>query len=319
MRSKVTYWLAILLFAVAAVWWGVILIRQYGERQIKRIATAPTDVPPREYGSTSAKVQIQSSIPMGAGCQAAGLQLLTKLAKEEPERVHVVIYDIHSKAAREAGMAGCSSIEVNGQTQFKVQRGGREVDVVFRQAPDERGSGFHSTDLVRVADAELRRAYGSGLKADGVLATLDEVDREIDAGLARPETLAKPIQQFGPASAPVHVVAYWPLGQASSPQFLAGVGRLRSLSGEYGDGLSIELVRADSAEGQKRAGADKVQPPAVLINGSPTHTFNEDGKERTVTFYGTTGLPEAGDDTDSDVEAAIREVADAAAKSPAAK
>lgn len=317
LRKKITYWLAIVLFSVAAVWWAKILARQYLERQKRALATRVLTTPPREYGSKSAKVNIVAVFPMGTQCHQNARRILVKLAKEEPERVHVVLADLHSEAGHKLGRSGCAEVLINGKDSFKVERGERTVDVIFHEAPDGPGCAYYSTDLIRAAHEELKQQYGSGLDPDGVLAQLDDFDRDVAAGLPGPGDYPEAVENYGPEDAPVTVAAYLPLVQAGSSAFLAAAERLRNISRELDERVRLIIVKVDTPEGRERVLADRVQPPAVLVNGSATHRVTVNGKETEVTFYGGRGLPTSPDDSSSELEAVIRAAVAEAASEPA--
>ncbi len=240
-------------------------------------------------GSPDAKVKVAAVVPMGVDCHMQTLAVLREIAKAEPKRVRVEMYDMNSpegqKVLAKHGVH-CASVFVNGKSEFIVKVNGVEKHIVCQKKPNVPGAYF-STDLIEVVHQELQRQYKKGfdpktlqklrVKGNQILG----VQGGIPFGFAITGT-PPPSEPTG-KKAKVVVEVLMPGQQAPIHTLFANtVETLNALKKRYGDALGVQVYPLMTPEGQAKLRALKLSGPAVVINGKTTHQITEPGKGKRV-------------------------------------
>lgn len=103
--------------------------------------------PAVEMGPKNAPIKIEASLPLSKHCHDATAMALQEAAKAHPDRVYLKIVE---------GMP--AMVKINGQTDFKLDRGGQMADVKLAY---QEGGAYQVADLKPLIEAELAKASGS--------------------------------------------------------------------------------------------------------------------------------------------------------------
>lgn len=228
-------------------------------------------------GNPDAKVRVVAVVPLGVECHMQTIQILQEIAKADPKRVRVEIYDMNSsKGQQELASHGvhCASVFVNGKNQWKIKQDGKERTVICMRKPNDPMSTYNSTDLIEVVHQEMARQYGKGFEP-AVLQRLRVRGQQIVSGVAATPLLSEPTK--GKPKVVVEVLT--PSRQASIYTFFAdAIEQLQALKKQYGDALSVRVYSLATREGQSRLQALRLTGPAIVINGKTVHELSEPGK-----------------------------------------
>ncbi len=235
----------------------------------------------QQWGSPDAKVKIEAVAPP-SDCQLPTLRMLHAIAKADPKRIRVEIYNMNSQAGQQVSSKYgkfCAAVYINGKTQFTLTSNGQTRQVICEKSP---GMSYQPTDLIEIVHQELKKAYGKGFD-DATLKKLREEGRRIMTGSAPPgEEMVSP-------EAKVTVEVLTPMQQAPIYNLFAStIRRLEQLKEKHGKDLSVVVIALSTYEGQKRMQALNLTGPAVVINGKTVHEIPgpNNTKQRIITAYG---------------------------------
>lgn len=240
-------------------------------------------------GPANAKVQVIAVVPMGVECHMQTIEVLREIAKADPKRVRVEIYDMNSSQGQQVlGKHGvhCATVFVNDKFEFKVKVNGTEKYIVCQKKPNVPGAYF-STDLIEIVHQELQKHYKKGFDPK-TLQKLRTRGKQIlgfqsgtPGGFAVMGTPIPPEPTGKKAKVIVEVLM--PGRQAPFYTLFANtVETLKALKKRHGDALNVQIYSLMTSEGQAKLRALKVSGPAVIINGKTTHQIAEPGKGKQV-------------------------------------
>jgi hypothetical protein len=123
-----------------------------------------------DIGSPNAKLLVKLLVPLGTDCHQQTAELLQRLAKSEPDRLRVQIFDYH----RPEGVAEtnrerlkCATVLVNNRYEFMIGTGAQKRKVSFMHKPNTAESLYSSEDVVVVVQQEIARLYPPPKPAGG--------------------------------------------------------------------------------------------------------------------------------------------------------
>ena len=125
----------------------------------------PGENPSLDLGSPSAKVLVKFFAPLYADCHRKTADLLRGIAEQEPDKVHLQIFDVSDRsnpAARQEMMRErltCATVLVNNRYEFTLKRDGQERAVQLFHKPNEPNSSYNSEDALAVVQQEIARLY----------------------------------------------------------------------------------------------------------------------------------------------------------------
>lgn len=231
-------------------------------------------------GAPEAKVKIVAILPP-SDCQAPTLRVFDEIAKAEPKRVRVEIYDMGSpkgiQILQQYG-ATCASIFINGKKDFTLTSGGQTRRVICEKSP---GMSYQSTDLIEIVHMELKRLYGKGFD-EKTLKSLRGKGKQVFSGEHGISEMTSP-----KAKVTVEVIA--PSQRAPVyPLFAETIRVLERMKGKFGEDLSVAIYLVVTADGQKRMQELKINGPAVVINGKTVHEIPgpKKTKRKIITAFG---------------------------------
>jgi hypothetical protein len=115
-----------------------------------------------DIGPASAKVLVKMLAPLESECHQQTAALLQELAKSEPDRLRVQIFDFY----KPAGVAEsnrerlhCATVLVNNRYEFTIKIGDQQRKVSFMHRPNTTRSLYNSDDVVAVVRQEIARLY----------------------------------------------------------------------------------------------------------------------------------------------------------------
>lgn len=234
-------------------------------------------------GSPEAKVKVVAVVPLSVECHSATVQVLREIAKAEPKRVRVEVYDMGSPQGQEflaRHNAHCASVFVNGQCDFTIKVDGKEKEIHCQRQPNTPMSPYNSTDLIEVVHQELQRLNGQGFD-EKTLRRLRAKGREIVWGISGEETVSMDVP---PGKKPKVIVEVLMPSQSLmvNPQvyqlFSETINTLRTIKKRYPDTLAVRILPLITREGQRRLQDLGLPGPAVVINGKVVHELFAPGK-----------------------------------------
>ncbi|MBN1460245.1 MAG: hypothetical protein JXA57_11970 [Armatimonadetes bacterium] len=122
----------------------------------------PGEQPTKDLGSPGARVLVKMFAPMRTDCHRETAEKLEELAKQEPERLRVQLFDMQTNAGR-TEMAQerlqCATVLVNNRLYFTLSQSEQTRKVAFHHRPNTSGSTYCSEDVVTVVKQEIERLY----------------------------------------------------------------------------------------------------------------------------------------------------------------
>jgi hypothetical protein len=123
-----------------------------------------------DIGPASAKVLVKMLAPLESECHQQTAALLQELAKSEPDRLRVQIFDFY----KPAGVAEsnrerlhCATVLVNNRYDFAIKVGDQVRKVSFMHRPNTTSSLYNSDDVVALVRQEIARLYPPPSQATG--------------------------------------------------------------------------------------------------------------------------------------------------------
>jgi hypothetical protein len=118
---------------------------------------ATTDV-----GSPAAKILVKMFAPLSTDCHRETADMVLELARREPDKVRVQLYDMRSPQGRQEmqreGLT-CATVLVNNRYQFLLSGPEGARKVAFTHRPNTPQSMYNSADVVALVNQEIERLY----------------------------------------------------------------------------------------------------------------------------------------------------------------
>lgn len=240
-------------------------------------------------GPPDAKVKVIAVVPLGIDCHLQTIRILREIAKVEPKRVRVEIYDMSSpQGQRTLSRYGqhCASVFVNGKIDFTIKVNGKERNIYCQRQPNTPMSTYNSTDLIEVVHLELERAYKKGFDAKA-LQQLRARGKQIMMGISGIDFPQLDV----PPGKKAKVVAEVLMPSEQAPfyrMFAETVKALKAVKDRYPDALAVRIFSLMTKEGQERLRQLQLFAPAIVINGKTLHEIPvpKKGKQIISTAFG---------------------------------